>query len=166
MRFYFCNLPVFYIDFTSQQDSDEGEIEEGEVEEQPTSSSTSHPATTSATSDTTPTTAPTTSTSATTTSTTLAATSAAGSSQDSLAERAKKMRVEEELEKKTLFDVSRVTSKAVMESESCLHEAIVPVDYPWEPLKALAAKPAKEFPFILDPFQLEALKCIQNDRFV
>ena len=68
------------------------------------------------------------------------------------------------MEKKTLFDVSRVTSKVVLESESCLHEAIYPVDYELEELKPLTSKPAKEYPFILDPFQQEAIKCIQNNR--
>ena len=124
------------------QSSEEEAPEEGEVEEQPTSSST----------------APTTTALST-------AASALTPATDSLAERAKKMRVEEEMENKTLFDVSRVITKTLLESESCLHEAIIPVEFDWKPLKALDTKPAKEFPFILDPFQLEALNCIQNDRF-
>ena len=83
-----------------------------------------------------------------------------------MSEQAKKMKVDDELEKKTVFDVSLVTTRAVMESESCLHEAVIPVDYEWTDLKPLTTKPAKEYPFILDPFQQEALKCIQNDRSV
>ena len=115
--------------------SDEGETEEGELEEGPSTS-------------------------------VQPSSSALVTAEESLTEQAKKMKVDEELEKKTLFDVSRVITKTVLESESCLHEAVVPVDFEWQDLKPLTTKPAKEYPFILDPFQQEALKCIQNDRSV
>ena len=44
-----------------------------------------------------------------------------------MADQAKKMKLDDELEKETLFDVSRVVTKSILESESCIHEAIVPV---------------------------------------
>ena len=37
------------------------------------------------------------------------------------------MKLEEEIEKETLFDISRVETRLIHESESCIHEAIVPV---------------------------------------
>ena len=129
-------IRLIHTSIVPPQGSEEGDTEEGEVEEGPsTSNSTSQPST-----------------------------SALVSAEGSMSEQAKKMRVEEEMEKKTLFDVSRVVTKTVLESESCLHEAITPVDFDWQDLKPLTTKPAKEYPFILDPFQQEALKCIQNDR--
>ena len=34
------------------------------------------------------------------------------------------------------------------------------------PLKASTTEPAKEYPFILDPFQKEALLCLENHQSV
>ncbi|XP_033113933.1 exosome RNA helicase MTR4-like [Anneissia japonica] len=50
----------------------------------------------------------------------------------------------------------------------CTHEVAVPTDEEYEELKPMAEgyKPAKEYPFILDPFQKEALKCLENNQSV
>ncbi|XP_070563794.1 exosome RNA helicase MTR4-like [Ptychodera flava] len=50
--------------------------------------------------------------------------------------------------------------------EACTHEVAVPHDYDYEPLKPTGSKAAKEYPFILDPFQKEALKCLENNQSV
>lgn len=42
----------------------------------------------------------------------------------------------------------------------------VPPDVAYEPIKPLSSTPVKEFPFILDPFQKEALRCIENSQSV
>ncbi|XP_071953864.1 exosome RNA helicase MTR4-like [Antedon mediterranea] len=50
----------------------------------------------------------------------------------------------------------------------CTHEVAVPTDEQYEELKPMpdGSKPAKEYPFILDPFQKEALKCLENNQSV
>ena len=42
----------------------------------------------------------------------------------------------------------------------------MPPNVAYEPLKALSPTPVKEFPFVLDPFQREALRCIENSQSV
>ena len=46
--------------------------------------------------------------------------------------------------------------------EACTHEVAIPPGVDYEPLKISGGKPAKEYPFILDPFQKEALLCLEN----
>ena len=41
-----------------------------------------------------------------------------------------------------------------------------PPDVEFEALKQPEGKPAKEYPFILDPFQKEAVLCLENQRSV
>ena len=50
--------------------------------------------------------------------------------------------------------------------ESCTHEVAVPFGYEYQPLSYKPEKPAKEYPFVLDPFQKEAIKCIDNNQSV
>lgn len=49
---------------------------------------------------------------------------------------------------------------------SSLFQVAVPPNVAYKPLKALSATPVKEFPFVLDPFQREALRCIENSQSV
>ena len=50
--------------------------------------------------------------------------------------------------------------------ESCTHEVAVPPGVEFEPLKLSEQKPAKEYPFILDPFQKESVLCLENNQSV
>lgn len=54
---------------------------------------------------------------------------------------------------------------------TCLHEVSYPPGYvpsstPVTSAAQADAKPAKEFPFTLDPFQSEAIKCLDNGESV
>lgn len=42
----------------------------------------------------------------------------------------------------------------------------MPPNMTYQPLKPLSSTPVKEFPFILDPFQREALRCVENSQSV
>jgi ATP-dependent RNA helicase DOB1 len=50
--------------------------------------------------------------------------------------------------------------------ESCTHEVAIPPDQDYSPLERKQDKPAKEYKFILDPFQKEAILCIDNNQSV
>ncbi|KAG8598940.1 hypothetical protein GDO81_002807 [Engystomops pustulosus] len=50
--------------------------------------------------------------------------------------------------------------------EGCTHEVALPEDEDYIPLRPRVGKAAKEYPFILDPFQKEALLCIDNNQSV
>lgn len=53
---------------------------------------------------------------------------------------------------------------------ACVHDVSYPEGYvPHAPSSAKteeSLKPAKEFPFTLDPFQCEAIKCLNNGESV
>ncbi|XP_061732578.1 exosome RNA helicase MTR4 [Nerophis ophidion] len=50
--------------------------------------------------------------------------------------------------------------------EGCSHEVALPSCDEYKPLKPRIGKAAKEYPFILDPFQREAILCIDNNQSV
>nr|XP_019937605.1 PREDICTED: superkiller viralicidic activity 2-like 2 [Paralichthys olivaceus] len=50
--------------------------------------------------------------------------------------------------------------------EGCSHEVALPASDEYKPLKGRVGKAAKEYPFILDPFQREAILCIDNNESV
>ncbi|KAL7376805.1 hypothetical protein ABVT39_016190 [Epinephelus coioides] len=50
--------------------------------------------------------------------------------------------------------------------EGCSHEVALPANDEYKPLKPRVGKAAKEYPFVLDPFQREALLCIDNNESV
>jgi ATP-dependent RNA helicase DOB1 len=50
--------------------------------------------------------------------------------------------------------------------EACTHEVAVPPSMSYQPLVVSTGKPAKEYPFILDPFQKEAILCLENNQSV
>ncbi|XP_006789171.1 exosome RNA helicase MTR4 [Neolamprologus brichardi] len=50
--------------------------------------------------------------------------------------------------------------------EGCSHEVALPASEEYKPLKPRVGKAAKEYPFILDPFQREAILCIDNNQSV
>ncbi|XP_078318641.1 exosome RNA helicase MTR4-like isoform X2 [Crassostrea virginica] len=62
--------------------------------------------------------------------------------------------------------MSRIQVHRVDTVEACLHEVAIPPEAEFVPLKPMTEKPAKEYPFILDPFQKEALLCLENNQSV
>ncbi|KAG7271543.1 hypothetical protein CRUP_004006 [Coryphaenoides rupestris] len=50
--------------------------------------------------------------------------------------------------------------------EGCNHEVALQASEDYVPLKPRVGKAAKEYPFILDPFQREAILCIDNNQSV
>eukprot|EP00795_Rhopilema_esculentum_P004965 gene4965-21311_t len=65
-----------------------------------------------------------------------------------------------------LLDIPRVQVQNVETMEACTHEVVIPEGCDYSPLQAINEKPAKEYPFILDPFQKEAVKCLANNQSV
>ncbi|PFX30767.1 Superkiller viralicidic activity 2-like 2 [Stylophora pistillata] len=65
-----------------------------------------------------------------------------------------------------LETIPRVNVLNVETIEACTHEVAVPEGCEYVPLEKKATKPAKEYPFILDPFQKESVKCLENNQSV
>ncbi|XP_055592705.1 exosome RNA helicase MTR4 [Uranotaenia lowii] len=61
---------------------------------------------------------------------------------------------------------SRIKVHTIQSPEACTHEVAVYPDQKYMPLVASTGKPAKEYPFVLDPFQKEAIMCIENQQSV
>uniref|UniRef100_A0A1B6EZH0 Exosome RNA helicase MTR4 n=1 Tax=Cuerna arida TaxID=1464854 RepID=A0A1B6EZH0_9HEMI len=79
----------------------------------------------------------------------------------------KRIKAESVLEDVNVQNIShRIKVHTVETLEACLHEVAVPPDEEYVPLRVVTTKPAKEYPFILDPFQKEAIACVDNDRSV
>ncbi|XP_036265070.1 exosome RNA helicase MTR4 isoform X4 [Pipistrellus kuhlii] len=80
----------------------------------------------------------------------------------------KKPRVEESVtEDLSLADLMpRVKVQSVETVEGCTHEVALPADEDYVPLKPRVGKAAKEYPFILDAFQREAIQCVDNNQSV
>ena len=47
-----------------------------------------------------------------------------------------------------------------------LFQLALPPDVQFVPLKPASTKPAKQYPFVLDPFQKEAVLCLENNQSV
>uniref|UniRef100_W5LHL6 RNA helicase n=1 Tax=Astyanax mexicanus TaxID=7994 RepID=W5LHL6_ASTMX len=60
----------------------------------------------------------------------------------------------------------KVKVEQVETVEGCTHEVALPADQEYKQLSQRVGKAAKEYPFILDPFQREALLCIDNNQSV
>uniref|UniRef100_A0A8I5NA66 Exosome RNA helicase MTR4 n=1 Tax=Papio anubis TaxID=9555 RepID=A0A8I5NA66_PAPAN len=80
----------------------------------------------------------------------------------------KKPRIEESItEDLSLADLMpRVKVQSVETVEGCTHEVALPADEDYLPLKPRVGKAAKEYPFILDAFQREAIQCVDNNQSV
>ena len=50
--------------------------------------------------------------------------------------------------------------------QACVHEVAIPPNVEYVPLVKSTGPPAKEYKFVLDPFQKEAIMCIDNDQSV
>ncbi|KAG8195554.1 hypothetical protein JTE90_002180 [Oedothorax gibbosus] len=61
---------------------------------------------------------------------------------------------------------SRIQIHVVDTVEACLHEVAVPHDAEYVPLKPSVNAPSRSYPFILDPFQKEAILCLENNQSV
>lgn len=76
---------------------------------------------------------------------------------------------EKDLDKEALSLVEsapRITIHTLDTPESCTHEVAVPPGQEFVPLKAASGEPAKTYPFTLDPFQSQAILCIENNQSV
>ncbi|GAB1298555.1 Exosome RNA helicase MTR4 [Apodemus speciosus] len=80
----------------------------------------------------------------------------------------KKPRIEDSInEDLSLADLMpRVKVQSVETVEGCTHEVALPADEDYTPLKPRVGKAAKEYPFILDAFQREAIQCVDNNQSV
>ncbi|XP_061389848.1 exosome RNA helicase MTR4-like [Musca vetustissima] len=61
---------------------------------------------------------------------------------------------------------SRIAVHVIKSPESCTHEVAVYPGQDYIPLQPFTGTPAKEYPFVLDPFQKEAILCIDNQQSV
>ncbi|GFT23490.1 exosome RNA helicase MTR4 [Nephila pilipes] len=61
---------------------------------------------------------------------------------------------------------SRIQVHVVETVEACLHEVAVPHDSEYIPLRQNQNPPPRKYPFILDPFQKEAILCLENNQSV
>lgn len=68
------------------------------------------------------------------------------------------------------FDIdslkSRISVHTIDSPQSCTHEVAVYPDQEYIPIKPSTSAPAKQYPFVLDPFQKEAISCIENNQSV
>nr|XP_012141644.1 PREDICTED: superkiller viralicidic activity 2-like 2 isoform X2 [Megachile rotundata] len=79
----------------------------------------------------------------------------------------KKLKLEPVLEDLNVEDLApRIKIHTIETIESSTHEVAVPPDYEYVPLERKVTKPAKEYKFLLDPFQKEAILCIENNQSV
>lgn len=60
----------------------------------------------------------------------------------------------------------RIKIHTIETIELCTHEVAVPPNYEYVSLEKKQSKPAKEYKFVLDPFQKEAILCIENNQSV
>lgn len=61
---------------------------------------------------------------------------------------------------------ARITVHTLDTLEGCTHEVAIYPGQQYIPLNADITTPAKEYPFILDPFQKETIICIENNQSV
>lgn len=61
---------------------------------------------------------------------------------------------------------TRISVHVIESPESCTHEVATYPGQDYIPLSASNGPPAKEYPFVLDPFQKEAIMCIENNQSV
>lgn len=79
----------------------------------------------------------------------------------------KKLRHDPILDDINLEDmICRIKVHNIETMESCMHEIAIPPEQEYVPLEHKQGKPAKEYKFILDPFQKEAILCIENNQSV
>lgn len=66
----------------------------------------------------------------------------------------------------SIYSVDLLSSRIVIHTlethEGCTHEVAIPPNHEYAPLLPITSEPAKQYSFILDPFQKEAIMCIDN----
>ena len=60
----------------------------------------------------------------------------------------------------------KVKTRTLETVESCTHEVAIPLQQEYVPLRPASGEPAKTYPFTLDPFQAQAILCIENNQSV
>ncbi|KAJ2948128.1 hypothetical protein O0L34_g9927 [Tuta absoluta] len=82
------------------------------------------------------------------------------------ADTSKKVKVEDEPDITADVNLDLLASRIVIHTlethEGCTHEVAIPPNHEYAPLVPLTSDPAKQYSFILDPFQKEAIMCIDN----
>lgn len=61
---------------------------------------------------------------------------------------------------------TRISIHTIDSPESCTHEVAIYPGQNYIPIKPSTMAPAKQYPFVLDPFQKEAISCIENSQSV
>ena len=61
---------------------------------------------------------------------------------------------------------ARIKIHTIDSPAACTHEVAVHPEQTYQPLVQSQLPPAKEYPFILDAFQKEAILCIENNQSV
>lgn len=61
---------------------------------------------------------------------------------------------------------SRIVVHTIDTLEACTHEVAVYPGQSYVPLEAATGAPSKQYPFVLDPFQKQAILCIENNQSV
>ena len=75
--------------------------------------------------------------------------------------RSKKVKVDD-----STLELPQIVVKQLDAAETCTHEVAIPGGCKFEPLTFKPEIPAKTYPFVLDPFQEEAIKCLDNNQSV
>lgn len=70
------------------------------------------------------------------------------------------------IDENSVLEMPRIEIRHLETPESCTHEVAIPGGYNYEPLSYKPDQPAKVYPFVLDPFQQEAIKCLDNNQSV
>ncbi|CAG9581623.1 unnamed protein product [Danaus chrysippus] len=84
------------------------------------------------------------------------------------ADTSKKLRQEEEDDSDIISDINlnnlgaRILIHTLDTHEGCTHEVAIPPNQEYAQLMPITSEPAKQYSFILDPFQKEAIMCIDN----
>ncbi|XP_067934884.1 exosome RNA helicase MTR4-like [Watersipora subatra] len=85
---------------------------------------------------------------------------------ESHAEETKKLKMAVVDEVRVMDNLPRLQLHQIETMESCTHEVALPPHMQYKPLKPSTGPPAKEYPFILDPFQKESILCLENQESV
>ncbi|KAG5442926.1 Exosome RNA helicase MTR4 [Clonorchis sinensis] len=64
------------------------------------------------------------------------------------------------------FKAPRIKIHKIAAPDACTHEVAVPPDMEYLPITKDSRPPAKTYPFTLDPFQQQAITCIDNNQSV
>ncbi|TMW44189.1 hypothetical protein DOY81_010733 [Sarcophaga bullata] len=87
---------------------------------------------------------------------------------DEMADTSKRLKMTESILDDICVDAlrSRISVHVIQSPESCTHEVATYPGQEYIPLQPFTGVPSKEYPFVLDPFQKEAILCIDNQQSV